>query len=379
MSRLDEETRMLLELSMCEGIGNDAIHRLVNHFGTAENIMDAAQDDLLEITGVGSTLASRITTGPDPDRVEQEIDLMERANTRLLRFTHDDYPLPLQHIGTSAPPLLRVRGEYERRDMLSVAIVGSRDCTHYGRSQSRRFSMTLSGYGFTIISGLARGIDTEAHRAALQANGRTIALLGCGLARIDTLEDPELALSISENGALMSELPMQAPPLPRHFPPRNRLISGLSLGAVIMQAGSKSGSLITARWAGEQGKEVFALPGQVNSPVSHGCHQLIRDGATLVEEPREVLDELGPMCEPLPASPDAENDESSEKPDGTTHLELNDRQQRVFDLLTSEPRQIDDIIGETGMAASIVSSVLLTLEIRGLIEQLPGQKYVSAE
>lgn len=378
MPHLDKETLALFRLSMCEGVGNDAIHKLVNHFGSGQNVMEAAENDLLEINGVGSTIASRILSGPDPAQVEEEIDLMDRANTRLLRFNADDYPLPLQHIGSSAPPLLRIRGDYQRRDMLSVGVVGSRDCTHYGRSQARRFGMALTGYGFTIISGLARGIDTEAHRAALQADGRTLALLGCGLARIDTVEDPELALSISENGALISELPMKAPPLPRHFPPRNRLISGLSLGALVVQAGSKSGSLITARWAGEQGKEVFALPGQVNSPVSHGCHQLIRDGATLVEEPRELLDELGPMCEPLPASPNAEDGDSSEETATSMHLELNDREQKVFDLLTSEPRQIDDIIGETGMAASIISSVLLTLEIRGLIEQLPGQKYVVA-
>lgn len=377
MDSMDEETLALLKLSNCEGIGSESIHRLIEQFGSAARALEAARGDLLQVEGLGETLAGRIRRGPDMARVESELDLMERARTRLIGIGSEDYPVPLRHLGTSAPPLIYVRGQIQRRDMLSVAIVGSRNCTHYGRSQSRRFAMSLTGMGFTIISGLARGIDTEAHRGALQAKGRTIALLGCGLARVETLEDPELALSICENGALISELPMQAPPLPRHFPPRNRLISGLSLGVVVVQASKRSGSLITARWAGEQGKSVFALPGQVDSPSSHGCHQLIRDGAVLVETPREVLDELGPISEPLPPPAGGEEEEAEENQEAPAYaVPLTDSQKRVLQLLGTSPCQIDTIIDETGMAPSLVSSTLLTLEIRGIVRQLPGQTYV---
>lgn len=379
MHNLDDETMALLRLTMCEGIGDDAVHRLVDTFGSAGAVMEASRSDLTRVQGLGNTLAERITTGPPDERVDKELDLMDRARTRLLPFHADDYPLPLKQLGRSAPPLLRIRGEYSRDDMLSVAIVGSRNCTHYGRSQARRFGMALSGYGFTIISGLARGIDTEAHRAAVQANGRTIALMGCGLARIDTVEDPELALSITENGALISELSMEAPPLPRHFPPRNRLISGLALGVLVVQAGRKSGSLISARWAGEQGKDIFAIPGQVNSPASHGCHQLIRDGALLVEKPAEVLDDLGPLPEEFRQHAKNQHEDidtgggDSEK---SHAVSLTDNQEKVLELLGSEPRQIDDIIDETGMSPPVVSSALLTMEIKGLVEKLSGQRYV---
>jgi DNA processing protein len=376
MASIDDETFALLKLSTCEGIGNESIHRLLQRFESARAALDAGRQNLLEVEGVGETLARRITSGPDMNRIERELDLMERARTRLVAIGSENYPVPLTHLGTSAPPLIRVRGEIQRRDMLSVAIVGSRNCTHYGRSQSRRFAMSLTGMGFSIVSGLARGIDSEAHRGAIQAKGRTIALLGCGLARIDSLEDPELALSVCENGALVSELPMDAPPLPRHFPPRNRLISGLSLGVVVVQASRKSGSLITARWAGEQGKSVFAIPGQVDSSASHGCHQLIRDGAVLVETPREVLDELGPISEPLPAPSGEDKQETQDADEASYAVPLTDRQKSVLELIGAEPCQIDAIIDQTGMAPSLVSSTLLTLEIRGIIRRLPGQSYV---
>jgi DNA processing protein len=241
--------------------------------------------------------------------------------------------------------------------------------------------MQLGGMGFTIVSGMARGIDTESHRAAIQSGAPTIAVLGCGLSRIDSLHDPELALEICENGALISELPMDAPPLPKHFPPRNRLISGLSLGVVVLEARKRSGSLITARHAGEQGKDVFALPGNVTSGSSSGCHKLIRDGATLVENPVEIIEELGPLSSPVEL-PRRDNSLSRQTSgEGYTLedprvLSINERERQVFEMLSHTPVQIDDLTDKAGLPSSVVSSTLLTLEIRGLIKRLPGQNYV---
>jgi len=384
MPQPDGESLALLKLTLSEGVGGVSIHRLIEAFGSARAALDASEQTLRNVEGVGDRTARSIRRGPDTGELELELDLLQRANTRLVPITSDQYPIPLRHLDASAPPLLWMRGEYLRRDMLALAVVGSRRATHYGRSQARRFAAGLSGMGFTIVSGLARGIDSEAHRAALQAGGRTIAVLGCGLGRVESLSDPELALEIAGHGALISELPMKAPPLAGHFPPRNRIIAGLSLGALVVEGGKKSGSLITARLAGEQGKGVFAVPGNVDSPASSGCHRLIRDGAVLVENPREVVEGLGPLSEPLDL-PDAESADGEEAaPGGPQSLEdaralvLNEREREIFELLDSSPLQIEAVIERTGLPASIVSSTLLTLEIRGLVRQLPGQSYVRA-
>ncbi|MFP4029729.1 MAG: DNA-processing protein DprA [Candidatus Brocadiia bacterium] len=369
----------LLKLSICEGVGTQCIHKLLEEFGSAEAVLSAPVSRLKEVDGIGDQLASRIRRGPNEERLEIELDLLERTHSRLLAITSEEYPEALRYLELGAPPLLRIRGEYREEDTLGLAIVGSRNCTHYGRKQARRFAMSLVGMGFTIVSGLARGIDSAAHRAALQAGGRTIALLGCGLGQLKSLDDPELALDVVENGVLLSELPMDAPPLARHFPPRNRLISGLSLGVLVVEAGQQSGSLITARKAGEQGKDVFALPGPVSSPTSHGCHQLIRDGVTLVEDPRELAEELGSLTQPLelPGTPpdDEDANESRRTLSQARALTLNDRETEIYEMLDESPVHIEEVIERTGLAASVVSSTLLTLEIRGLVQQYPGQNY----
>ena len=384
MCQGNDEAEAMLRLSFCEGIGPVAVHRLLDVFGSAAEVLGASAGALRKIEGIGPETVSRIRKGPDPQKLERELDLAERSRTRFIPSTSPDYPHPLKQLGEDAPPLLRVRGDYRRPDMLAMALVGSRRCTHYGVSQARRFAMGLCGMEFTIVSGLARGIDAEAHRATIQARGRTLAVLGCGLSRLDALNDPELALEVADHGALISELPMRAPPLPRHFPPRNRLISGLSLGVLVLEAGKKSGSLITARWAGEQGKSVFALPGQVDSSASRGCHALIRDGATLVENPRELVEELGPLSDPL-RLPEEESDdgEAGRDTSGRTvtdprEMTLNDREQTILETLGTSPLPVDSVIDSTGLPASIVSSTLLTLEIKGLIQQLPGGNYVRA-
>ncbi len=377
-SKMDTETFSLLRLSLCRGIGDYVINRLLEVFGSAEAVFDMERDELTAVEGISETLADRIEAGPGDGVMEAELDLMERCNTDLLAIGSVSYPEPLRHMGLDAPPLLRVRGDYIERDGLALGMVGSRNCTHYGRGQARRFAMELAGKGFTIVSGHARGIDTECHRAALQAGGRTFGVLGCGLARLAKLSEPELALEIAENGALISELPMEAPPLARHFPPRNRLISGLSAGVIVVEAGGRSGSLITARYAGEQGKSVFAIPGSVMSVSSRGCHQLIRDGAVLTENPAQVLEELGPLPAPVNISCVGEKDNTSdiELVEDLREMALNEREKQVLRVVEHEPRLLDDLVAEAGLPASVVSGTLMILEIRGLITRLEGDRYV---
>jgi DNA processing protein len=374
MGQPADETRALLRLTMCKGVSSGAAFSLLERFGSAREALRASRGDLAQVEGLRSDAVAAISDPPPDGELERELELMELYRVRLVPHDGNDYPPPLRHLDRSAPVLLRVRGDYRPEDRLAIAIVGSRRCSAYGRQQASRLAADLAGMGFAIVSGMAAGIDSAAHRGALMAKGRTMAVLGCGLARALSGREADLAVSIAESGALMSELPMETPPRPGNFPPRNRLISGLSLGVVVVEAARRSGSLITARLAGEQGRAVFAVPGSVDSPTSSGCHMLIRDGATLVESARDIVDGLGPLSEPLVLSP--------REPEGAAALTdprvlaLNERERRILEMVSASPRHIDEVVAETELPPSIVSSTLLTLEIRGLIEQLAGQRYV---
>jgi len=369
-----DETLGLLKLSLCKGLGTRGVRALVDRFGSARAALEAGTDELAATAGVSGSVAEAVRRGPSSAAVQLELDLMERYRVRLVPYFSDDYPPPLRHLGDSAPVLLRVRGEYQRRDQLAVALVGSRRCTIYGREQASRMGADLAGMGFTVVSGMAYGVDSAAHRGALMAGGRTLAVFGCGLAHGLAAREAELAVEIAQRGALISELPMEAPPRPGNFPPRNRIISGLSLGVVVVEAAARSGSLITARHAGEQGRAVFAVPGSVNSPTSHGAHRLIRDGAVLVENARDVVEGLGPLSEPIDL-PDPDPDPVRAAVADARVMALNERERQVHDMLGAEPRHLDELVVQSGLAPSIVSSVLLTLEIRGLARRLPGPSY----
>ncbi len=378
MNEREEEALAVLKLDTCEGVSSRTIFALVEHFGSARAALEAAAAELAKVEGLTPDGARAVRRGPDEGKLAHELDLMEKFRTRLVPFFAEDYPPPLKHLEREAPALLRVRGEYRREDQLAVAIVGSRRCSVYGRQQASRLAADLASMGFTIVSGMADGIDSAGHRGALVARGRTLAVLGCGLARELGSAEPELALQIAESGALISELPMETPSRPGNFPPRNRLISGLCLGVVVVEAASRSGSLITARCAGEQGRAVFAVPGSIDSPTSRGCHMLIRDGAVLVENARDVVEGLGPLSEPieLPPRDQGEGEALATSVDDARVLSLNDREKGIYDLLGASPLHIDEVVAQTELAPSIVSSTLLTLEIRGLIQQLAGQRYV---
>lgn len=264
--------------------------------------------------------------------------------------------------------VLYVRGELTEEDALAIAMVGSRRPTFYGRKQAKRLSSGLASYGFTVVSGLARGIDTETHEGALAAGGRTIAVLGTGLGVVYPPENAELYMRIVESGAVLSEFPMLVPASSGNFPRRNRIISALSLGVVVVEASQRSGALITARHAMEQNREVFAVPGQVDSATAHGCHRLIRDGACLVEGPADVVDQLGPLAEAARTA-DIEN---VVRPQA---LKLNPREKEVYGRIDGSSVTLDEVQEATGLTVSELQSALTVLEMRRLIRRLPGQRF----
>jgi DNA processing protein len=371
-----DETRALLELTLCRGVGPGTVRALMDQFDSASQALDASREGLMEVDGVGPATADSVRAGPGREAVQTELELMERFRVRLVPYTAEEYPRLLHYLGDSAPVLLRLRGDLRPEDRLAVAVVGSRRCSLYGRRQAGRIAGSLAGMGFTVVSGMAWGIDEAAHRAAVAAGGRTIAVLGSGLDVALRGDEAEFALEIAESGALLSELPMGTPPRAGNFPARNRIISGLALGTVVVEAASRSGSLITARLAGEQGRGVFAVPGPVDSATSRGTHGLIRDGAVLVEGARDVVDGLGPLDAPLDLPDEAEGAEAEpQSVQDARVMALNERERGVYDLLGARPRHIDEVLEQSGLPMSMVSSTLLTLEIRGLVQQHPGQMY----
>jgi DNA processing protein len=270
------------------------------------------------------------------------------------------------------PSLLYVRGDFAERDAMAVAIVGARHCTPYGLRMAEKLGASLARVGLTVVSGLARGIDAAAHRGALRAGGRTIAVLANGLAQIYPPEHEGLAREVAASGAVMTESPMRQEPIAGLFPQRNRIISGLSLGVVVVEANPRSGSLATARHAMEQNREVFAVPGPADSLASAGCHRLIRDGARLVETVDDILEELGPLVREVRTAPD---EPPVRRP---AELALSDQERMVLGRLGDAAVGVDALIGETRLTASQVLATLSVLEMRRLVRRLPGPMFVRA-
>ena len=288
MPDLPAETRALLALHLVPGLGPRLTAALLERFGTAQAILSASADELQSVPHIGPKLAREMIGSFATADVDAELERMAKHDVRLLTLGTPDYPEPLSPF-PDAPHLLYVRGALAPKDASAVGVVGSRHCTAYGKRLAERLAGDLVRAGYTVISGLARGIDGAAHRGALAAGGRTIAVLAGGLSKIYPPEHKDLANEVQQAGALLTEATMEQQPLPDMFPARNRLISGLSKGVVIVEAAEKSGALITARHAAEQGREVFAVPGPVDSPSSAGCLKLIRDGAKLIRG----IDEIG--------------------------------------------------------------------------------------
>lgn len=360
----------LLRLNMTKGIGIRTYKTLVERFGSAEAILDAPRAELETVPGIGPKLANAIVEESRNIDIAAEIHLAKEKDVQIIPYTSEQYPKHLKTI-YDPPLVLYVKGNILEADVLALAIVGARRCTYYGLSQAERFGRLLAQKGLCIVSGMARGIDAAAHRGAIGSHGRTIAVLGCGLGVMYPRENIELAEQIVQHGAIVSEFPMNTPPDFRNFPPRNRLISGLSLGVLVVESSLKSGSLITAQWALEQGKEVFAIPGNIDNIYSRGTHKLIKEGAKLVEDITDIIQELGPVAETLNMS-DASitNDPRS--------LSLNSQEKKIFSLLSSSPKDIDEIIRIAKLPTSVVTSTLLILEIKKLVKQLSGKRFVKA-
>lgn len=365
---MTEERDDLLRLSIASSISLRSYEELLTRFGSTRGILEAGEAELRRVPRISGSTAGNISGALTEVNLGKEKALAQKVGARLVTYRDQDFPANLKMIHD--PPLvLYVKGDIQEKDQLAIAMVGARRCSYYGRKQAERLAGQLARLGFTVISGMARGIDSCAHEGALAAGSRTIAVLGNGLARIYPPENEKLSQRIVESGAVISELPMGAPPLAEHFPRRNRIISGLALGVIVVEASDRSGSLITARWALEQGKEVFAVPGKVDSPYSTGCHRLIKDGAKLVEDVTDVVEELGELAGVLPHIDDEEAEDRPELP-------LSPEERKIFDLLSSDPKHIDALAKESGLSAAKVSATLMSLELKKVVEQLPGKLFV---
>jgi len=368
----DSTLKDLLTLTMVSGVGPLTSRALLDYFQTAGSALDASISQLKEVPGVGPKLAERI--GKARSEIDPEIELAHcrRLGVELLPRGGDGYPPTLENI-PDPPALIYVKGKLEPRDQLAIALVGSRRCTPYGIRVAERLASSLARTGFTIVSGLARGIDAAAHRGALKAGGRTIAVLGNGLGGVYPAEHEDLAAEIAAGrGAVLSELPMGQGPLAGLFPQRNRIISGLCLGVIVVEAAPRSGSLSTAHHAMEQNREVFAVPGPVDSLASRGCHRLIRDGARLVETVDDVLEELGPLAAEVRPAPD---EPAVRHP---AELALTDQERSLLGCLDDSPSDVDALIARTRLTASQVMATLSVLELKRMVKRLPGHQFVRA-
>jgi DNA processing protein len=347
------------------GIGPHTLSRLLARFGTAQGILAASPVELSEVEGVGVVLARRLRSTEAREEAQRIIEFCSAHAIRILCPWCEEFPRLLKEI-PDPPSVLYVRGALLPTDALSVALVGTRGASQYGRSQTERISRALARAGLTIVSGLARGIDSAAHHGALESEGRTIAVLCNGVAEIYPPQNEELAHRIMQHGAVISEMPPGTKPKKGMFPHRNRIISGLALGTIVIEAGERSGALITARLAGEQGREVFALPGLVTNPNSRGSHKLIRDGAHLIQDPEDVLDALGPLVDGVTISPEQTVRHAAE-------LQLNDQETAVLQAISIEPTDINSIVANSGLPVPRVLSTLSVLEMRRLVRRLSGQ------
>jgi len=349
------------------GMGAVTLMRLIDRFGDAREILHSTAERL-QSSGLHEETIAWLRQ-PDREQLDRDLAWIDQPDNHLITFRDPAYPPLLWQI-PDPPPLLYVHGNVASLSSLQLAIVGSRNPTVSGRRTASEFAGCLAHAGLTITSGLALGIDAASHSGALDAGKATLAVMGTGLDRVYPAANRELAHRIAEHGALVSEFPIGTPPRPENFPRRNRIISGLSLGTLVVEAATRSGSLISARCAAEQGREVFAIPGSIHNPLSRGCHALIRQGAKLVETAQDILDELGPLAATSAATVLSVTNESHEHPSElpTDYLQL-------LDLMGYSHVSVDALVEISGLTPAVVSSMLLQLELKGFIASSPGGLY----
>lgn len=365
-----DERRGHVRLACVPGMGSRLRRMLLERFGSPAAVFRASADDIRSVGRIGPTLAKLISDSGIARAADEVLDLCRRRGVDIVIEGDAAYPALLSRID-DPPAVLFVRGGFRPCDSLAVAIVGARHATPYGIRVAEQLAGGLVRAGYTVVSGLARGIDAAAHAGAIKAGGRTLAVLGSGVLAVYPPEHERLGDDVIAHGALISEAPPLAEPHQGAFPQRNRIVSGLSLGTIVVQASERSGALITARLAGEQGREVFAVPGAIDCRVSRGCHALIRDGAKLVESVDDVLEEIGPLFETCTA------------PDGRSishaaELQLGDIERQVLQAIDreggAEPVNIDDVVVATDLATSQVLATIGVLEMRRLLRRHPGNR-----
>jgi len=379
LERNSPEIEKWLKLIRADGVGPVTFAKLLEHFGTVDKALGASVSEMTKVEGVGLKTAEEIAATRNKFDAVAELESAEKLGVWMIHFNDERYPVVLRRI-YDPPPVLYIKGSLSKQDNLSVAIVGCRRCSLYGQEQASRFGHLLASAGFTVCSGMARGIDTAAHQGALSAGGRTIAVQGCGLANTFPPENKKLFELISGNGACVSELPLGYEPLAENFPPRNRIIAGLSLGTIVIEAGLRSGALITAKAAMENNREVMAVPGKIDSPISKGTHQLLKQGAKLVESIEDVMESLGYVGEQLrsyASESAAEVSEAVELPlFDASQLNLSESERLIYDYLDKEAVHIDQITAETDLMPADVSAGLVSLQLKGLVKQLPGSLFM---
>lgn len=356
----------LVSLNMVADIGGVRLAKLLDFYPSPQAILESPAEELSKVSGVSRVTACRIASFKE-ESVRKELTLAQKLGLRIITIEDQDYPEILKHI-PSAPIVLYIKGTLDKEDGLSVAIVGSRHASFYGISSANHFAKELALRGFTIISGMARGVDAAAHKGALQAGGRTIAVMGSGFANIYPKENEKLADQIASSGAVLSEFPIMTSPLRQNFPRRNRIISGLSMGTLVVEAARNSGALITADFALEQGREVFALPGRTDTENSFGTNSMIKEGAKLVLSVDDILEEFS--FSSLISSQDTQTPKcagQAKLPDGQSHL---------YDIITAHPLSLDEIVAQSRCGVAEVSETILHLRLKKLIQQLPGNLFV---
>ncbi len=357
-----------LTLTSVPGIGPIRISRLIRHFGSPRSVLEASERELSAVEGLGPELARAIRRHVPPAWAARELDRVRAAGFRMVTLLDPDYPPLLGEI-PDPPPLLYVHGTLVP-EAAAVAVVGSRKATSYGLTTARRLCKGLAARGITVVSGMAIGIDTAAHQGALAGGGRTVAVLGTGLACVYPPRNKPLCAQIAQQGAVITEFNLDAPPEPHHFPARNRIISGMCLGTVVVEAAQRSGSLITARLAAEQNREVYAVPGSVHAENSHGTHALIQQGAKLVQDVDDIIDEIKHRITHSPA------DRPPERSNRASRTDLPAEEAALLDALGPYPVHIDDLARSLRQESSRIASLLVLLEIKGIAQRQPGNYYL---
>jgi DNA processing protein len=364
LAKLDKREAWI-GLNLVPGLASGQIQRLRIAFDDPREILRVSAEELRRHGGIGPKPAARLASFQWQEALKAEMRRSESIGASILTTEDEDYPASLREI-FDPPAVLYLLGRILPEDKISVAVVGTRHPTSYGRRMAKKLGRDLAERGLTIVSGMARGTDTAAHEGALEAGGRTLAVAGCGLSRVYPPESAALQETIAREGAVLSERPLEDPPLARHFPQRNRIISGLSLGTVVVEAAERSGALITARMAAEQGREVFAVPGRADSDKSKGTHRLLREGAALVETAEDVISQLPQEWTARLSPPKAKKGQEPF---------LSGSEAKIFGLVAEEEKQIDRLIEESRLSPADVSGALMALELKGLIRQYPGKVF----